>query len=136
TVLRWKSPGCRISFERSDNDQEDEWEGRLMLASVANGKWIGGGIQISPDARIDDRVLDLCLIPQISIPRAYWLLPKAAKGKHVGRRGVINRQIKRITVTTTNPVPVYVDGEPGALSVTKATFEVAGGELPILVPGV
>ncbi|MFV1981784.1 MAG: diacylglycerol kinase family protein, partial [Rhodothermia bacterium] len=108
TVLRWKSPGCRISFERSDHDQEDEWEGRLMLASVANGKWIGGGIQISPDARIDDRVLDLCLIPQISIPRAYWLLPKAAKGKHVGRRGVINRQVKRITVTTTKPVPVYV----------------------------
>lgn len=152
TVLRWSSPGCRISFKSSghgqghnhnydhDRDQahhlEDEWKGRLLLASVANGKWIGGGIQISPDASIVDRALDLCLISDVSIPRAYRLLAKAAKGKHVGQRDVTIRQIERITVTTTEPVPVYVDGEPGAPSVTKATFEVAGGELPILVPRV
>jgi len=153
TVLWWRSPGCRISFERPSSDQkhdhehhrerdyedskedhgEDEWEGRLLLASVTNGKWIGGGIQISPDASIDDRALDLCLISEVSIPRAYRLLAKAAKGKHVGQRDVMIRQIERITVTTTEPVPVYVDGEPGAPSVTKATFEVAGGQLPILI---
>jgi diacylglycerol kinase (ATP) len=130
TVLTWRSPGARIVFDLKN----DVWEGELMLASVANGKWIGGGIEISPDADIDDRVLDLCMIPKISIPRAYWLLSKAAKGKHVGRSGVVDRQIERITVTTDDPVPVYVDGEPGALSVTKASFEVAAGELPVLKP--
>ena len=132
SVLRWRAPKARLSATSEAGRRAINWDGRLTMASVANGKWVGGGIHISPSAEIDDRALDLCLIPKLSIAKAYWLLPKAVKGKHEGRPEVISIQASRIKVETEAPVPIYVDGEPGAAAVTSASFEVAASELPML----
>lgn len=133
-VLGWRAPRAEVSIDPDGAGPIEQWRGRIMLASVTNGKWIGGGIKISPAAEIDDRALDLCLVPRLSIPRAYLLLPKAMKGQHEDRPEMIMRSVKRVRVSSDDPMPVYVDGEPAATSVKEATFEIAAGELPVLVP--
>lgn len=132
-VLTWKSPHVQLHFQ-TDTLTPERWSGGMILASVANGQWIGGGIHVAPTAQVDDRLLDVCLIEDVSIPRAYRLLPKAVKGRHVGESGVTMRKVSTLTVETDEPVPVYVDGEPGSPSATSIRFEVAAGELPMLVP--
>jgi YegS/Rv2252/BmrU family lipid kinase len=133
TVPGWDAPESSIVIEGGNDHSRELWEGSLTLASVTNGVWIGGGIPVSPGARIDDRLLNLCLIPKVSTLRAYGLLAKAARGTHVGERGVLTQTVERVKVETSMPVPVYADGEPASSATQRATFEIAGGELPILV---
>ena len=132
-VLRWRAPQSEVFVSTDAKQPAELWSGALMMASVANGRWIGGGIHIAPSARADDHLLDLCLIPELSILRGYRLLSQAVSGKHVGRPEVILRQFARLEVSTSAPLPVYVDGEPGARAVRHVVFEAAAGELPMLV---
>jgi diacylglycerol kinase family enzyme len=62
------------------------------------------------------------------------LLTKAAKGKHTGLPEVLMRKIQRVEVNTDEPLPVYVDGEPGSDATRHVTFEIAARELPVLMP--
>ena len=41
------------------------WEGDMLLASIGNGARVGGAFMMTPDARNDDGMLDMCLAPKI-----------------------------------------------------------------------
>lgn len=60
-VLRkFKSKRIKIRLESFE-----EIEGKFIIGAVANGKNFGGGMQIAPDAQIDDGYLDLILIKEM-----------------------------------------------------------------------
>ena len=40
------------------------WEGDMLLASIGNGPRVGGAFMMTPDARNDDGMLDMCLAPK------------------------------------------------------------------------
>lgn len=42
-----------------------EWEGSFLALAIGNGRQAGGGIVLCPDARIDDGVLDLTILPEL-----------------------------------------------------------------------
>ena len=89
----------------------ESYTGRLTLANISNGDWIGGMFQIAPMARNDDGELDLVYAMPVSNWRIMKLLPKLLQGKHMDQPEVVHAAIKRCEIVATAPVPSHLDGE-------------------------
>ncbi len=83
----------------------------FLLLSVGNGMSTGGGFLLTPEARVDDGLLDICLIKKGNRRRVLSLLPSAIKGKHLKEPEVVIHQTRKIEITTKEPIPIYYDGE-------------------------
>jgi YegS/Rv2252/BmrU family lipid kinase len=83
----------------------------FLLLSIGNGLSTGGGFLITPEARVDDGLLDICLINKVTRRRVLSLLPAAIKGKHLKEPEVVIHQSRKIEVITNKPIPIYYDGE-------------------------
>lgn len=91
---------------------------RYVILAVANGRQYGNGALISPEARLDDGLLNVVAIkarnPLVAAVEAPLLL------RGVPMPGVTRRAAAHIVITSREPVIYHVDGEPfvGGLSVT------------------
>ncbi|CUS82541.1 lipid kinase, YegS/Rv2252/BmrU family [Candidatus Kryptonium thompsonii] len=56
---------------------------KIFLVAVGNGKSAGGGFLLPPDAKINDALLDVCLVNDLSILRVLQVIPTVLKGKHI-----------------------------------------------------
>ncbi len=92
-----------------------------MLVAVANGQSFGGGMKITPKARIDDGELDLFVVAPVSRWKLLTLFPKVFQGKHVDHPAVSIRRVRSVRIELLDRkagVAGYSDGERlGALPV-------------------
>ena len=100
-----------------------------LLAAFANTPLYGGGMRIAPQAKMDDGLLDVCIVGSVTRLRLMRLFPSVYSGSHLKVREVDYFQTSRVRVETKHPVDVYADGEfvcrtpvevgvePGALKV-------------------
>lgn len=59
------------------------WESSGTVVVVANGPWIGGGIKIAPEARLDDGMLDVVVAGPFSRAGVVRIFPGMYRGRHV-----------------------------------------------------
>jgi diacylglycerol kinase (ATP) len=104
----------------------------IMFACVGNSRQYGGGIRITPDAQIDDGMLDLCLVHRTSRAQLLKTLPKAYTGAHVKSPFVETMRGTQFRFESDHPMEVYADGE--RLTRTPVTFALAEKKLRIVVP--
>ncbi|MBW2273404.1 MAG: diacylglycerol kinase family lipid kinase [Deltaproteobacteria bacterium] len=64
-------------------DGELVHEGPLALAAAANGRYFGGGMQIAPEARLDDGQLDVVVVGGASKARLLARFPSLYRGTHL-----------------------------------------------------
>lgn len=87
-------------------------EGRMYLFAVQVGPSYGSGFVISPQARIDDGMLDLCIAhPPLSTAKAAWIFLRAKNGHHEHFRQIDVRQCVSLTLEFGRALPVQIDGE-------------------------
>lgn len=126
--VRWQTGDMRVSVD-------DEIRGGKMIdVVVANGRYLGGGMMMCPDAEPDDGQLDVLLIGDVTKRDLLFVLPKTYRGRHLPhpRLEILRGQV--ITVDADEPLPVELDGEqPGT---TPARFEVVPGALRLRIPAV
>ena len=104
----------------------------IMFAAVGNTRQYGGGIRITPDAVIDDGLLDLCIVHSTTRGQLLKTLPKAYTGAHVKSPFVEMGRGRAFHFTSEQPMAVYADGEP--LTTTPVSFGVAAEKLRVVVP--
>ena len=85
-------------------------EGDYLICSVANGRYIGGGIPICPSAEISDGMLDLVLVKNVPRRRIPLYLPGLMMGKILGFRITRHRLVREISFEGRG-LRVNVDGE-------------------------
>lgn len=73
------------------------------LISICNGKYYGGGFCPAPDASLNDGLADVCVIDDVTLPRALNLILKYKKGKHVGKEGISTFRCTSGIITSTDP---------------------------------
>ncbi|MFZ2491972.1 MAG: diacylglycerol kinase family protein [Thermoanaerobaculia bacterium] len=105
----------------------------IMFAVVGNSGQYGGGIRITPAAKLDDQLLDLCIVHKTSIPMLLRTLPAAYTGAHVKSPFVECRRGETFRLESEQVMDVFADGE--WLTKTPVTFGIAEQKLRLVVPG-
>lgn len=132
SVWTFQRPDCTLTID-GGNGTGGVWHGKMLLASIANGKWVGGGITISPSARVEDGMLDLCLLKDMNSFRALRVLPKAVRGLHESEPGVEAHQFREsVIVEAGAPLPIHLDGEPCTRTARRAEFRVHAGSIRVI----
>ncbi|MCU0491347.1 MAG: diacylglycerol kinase family lipid kinase [Chloroflexaceae bacterium] len=106
---------------------------RLLFASVGNGRCQGGGFWMTPDALIDDGLLDLCIIDKMRLDQIIRYIPRLMEGTHTTLRWATMGRASSITVTCNAPVPVATDGEVVSTNANKITVDVLPGAVGVVV---
>ncbi|UWG98857.1 diacylglycerol kinase family lipid kinase [Dehalobacter sp. DCM] len=109
TILTYKKSPVSVV-----TDQKDVWKGNTWGLMVCNGKYIGGGMHIAPNALIDDGYFDLVIIKDISRFNLITRFPKIYRGTHIYDRAVEIKRCRTITLETPKSLLFEIDGEiPG-----------------------
>ncbi len=107
----------------------NEFETNAMLVSVGNNVSLGGGMKATPDALLDDGLLDVLVVQPLSRTAFLRIFPRVFKGTHVTDPRVTIHRAKNIRIESDVAV-AYADGERvGRLPIT---IEVAPGSLRVL----
>ncbi len=114
---------------RTESGVRDE---QIMFAAIGNTRQYGGGIRITPDASLDDGLLDLCIVHRTTRVELLKTLPKAYTGAHVKSAFVEMRRGREFHFESEQAMAVYADGEP--LTKTPVSFGIAPQRLRIVVP--
>lgn len=102
-----------------------------VMVAVGNTRTYGGGMLICPDAVMDDGLLDLTVVGDLSRVEMLRLLPALSAGKRQDHPDVKQYRAQRITLTAPG-APATADGEPaGQLPITIGAVP---GALVVLVP--
>ena len=67
-----------------------------MLVAVGNAPSYGGGMQVCPDADLDDGLLDVTVLGPISKPEFLRVFPTVYKGTHVSHPAVTVRRARSV----------------------------------------
>ncbi len=85
--------------------------GPALLAAFANTPFYGGGMKIAPRAKMDDGLLDVCVVGGVDRFKLFCMFPTVYSGRHLGIREVKYFHAARVRVETEHPLDVYADGE-------------------------
>lgn len=106
-------------------------ETRAMLVSVGNNISLGGGMKVTPDAKVDDGLLDVLVVQPLTRIEFLRIFPRVFKGTHLSDPRVAIHRVKTIRIESDVAV-VYSDGErigPAPVDVT-----IVPGALRIFAP--
>ncbi len=84
---------------------------KLILLTIANGTTFGGGFMLTPDAKIDDGLLDVCTIGRISGFKRYLNILRLQNGSHGVLKAVNFHKVKEIEIAANDQLEGHIDGE-------------------------
>lgn len=117
-----------------DDDRVFERDITMMVA--ANGICYGGGYYGAPQAKIDDGLMDVCIVKKLSRFKIAGLIGDYKKGNHVDNpkfQDIIEYfRCKKIALESSAPFTLSADGEISKC--TKATINIVSGGLKFLNP--
>jgi YegS/Rv2252/BmrU family lipid kinase len=123
---RWKNVQLTVSVdgERRSGLMED--------VIVAVGRYLAGGMMITPDAEPDDGLFDVLLIGDVTKAELVRVMPKIYRGTHLPHpKGEVLRG-GSVTIDAESPLPIQLDGEqPGT---TPVRFETVPAAIRLRVP--
>jgi len=123
---RWKNVSLRV---RVDAEQRDAL---MEDAIVAVGRYLAGGMMITPDAEPDDGLFDVLLIGDLTKAEMVRVMPKVFRGTHLPHpKGEVLRGAA-VEIQADEPLPLQLDGEqPGT---TPVRFEIVPAAIRLRVP--
>ena len=122
----WRTGEMRVSVD-------DEIRGGKMIDVMAcNGRFVAGGMMMTPEAEPDDGLFDVLLIGDVTKRDLLFVLPKTYRGKHLPHPRLEVLRGRVVSIDADEPLPIELDGEqPGT---TPARLEVVPRALRLRVP--
>ena len=109
------------------------WQGECYLLAVGNGRLAGGGFHISPEARIDDGLLDVVVITAELREVLKTLLEDLLEpGLHLEHEHVVYHRTPWLEIESDHDLQVNLDGEP--IHGRSLRFDLLPRALPLYLP--
>jgi diacylglycerol kinase (ATP) len=103
-IIQLKAHSYQIRLDQESIDVE------ATLVTVANGPSYGGGMNICPDAKLNDGLFDVMVLGKVSRAELLRVFPKVYSGRHVGHPAVSFYRCKEIEIIGSGST--FADGEP------------------------
>jgi diacylglycerol kinase (ATP) len=108
------------------------FSGEVAFAVVGNNVSYGGGLRLTPRARLDDGLLDVCIVPYMGKLELLRWVPRAYRGEHLSHPGIVYFQARKVALRTPSRLELFGDGE--FMQELPATIEVLPRALRVIVP--
>ncbi|GAG17064.1 unnamed protein product, partial [marine sediment metagenome] len=109
TVKKLLSPfSCRNVKIKFDGQ---EIHSKILFIAVSNGKIYGGRFKITPEAILDDGLLEICLVEEMGRFKYLSILHKVFKGTHASIKGINFYKAKEVVIQFSEPVLAQTSGE-------------------------
>ena len=127
------------AFARVVCDGRQVFDGSYFSMAFGIGKYSGGGMRQTPEAVMDDGLLDMTIIPELPIMKIAVEAPKLFTGKFMTVKELVTSRSREIIVIPYDEVlpcahvcgdPVEVDGE--VIGNAPVKFEVLPSQLNVL----
>jgi YegS/Rv2252/BmrU family lipid kinase len=102
----------QILFFRSPKIEINGQKTAIFMIAAANGKDYGGGFQVAPLAILDDKQLEFIQCKNVNVPLRLFYLPLVKAGKHLFKKAIIYKRVNELKITSNDPLPAHLDGEP------------------------
>ena len=132
-ILRAILPPRSIDLELTVDGQRLDFRG--LTAGFANSGRYGGGLKLSPEAAIDDGLIDVVLLGEAWLPKLAVELVAFMSGKHDHHPSIHLSRAREIRIDTpvgAAPVEIVADGD--AVAQTPATVTIRPSSLRVRVP--
>lgn len=114
--------------------QDGGFEGEVMFVAVTNTRSYGGGFMVSPEARVDDGLLNVCIVRRTGRARLLWHFPRILKGTHGTLPEVIQAASPWVRLEGLDgELPVALDGELPRVT-TPVELRCEPGVLQVMAP--
>ncbi|HUF97817.1 MAG TPA: hypothetical protein VMM60_06775, partial [Ilumatobacter sp.] len=113
-----------------DVDGSRAWSGRTAMVLVGNCGSVTGGLEVFPDARPDDGILDVAILSATNLREWASVMWRLVRGKQQRPELVARFTGTAITVALANPMPYELDGEDRPAT-TTLTFGIEPDSLRV-----
>lgn len=97
---------------------------RVRVVAVANGHSFGAGVQIAPNAQVDDGALDVTILGDVPALRLLPSVQRFYDGTHLSLDGVTSHRGRHLRVRPLGDAPVWLEADGELLGQLPATFDV------------
>jgi len=127
--LYYKGPTVRLDY-----DDQTLTTSTLMLLTM-NGKRMGTGFKMAPDAKPDDGLFDLVIVRQVSRLRIFSLIPHFMKGTQGSQPEVRTLRAARVAITAVEgALPAQSDGEIICVDGRRLDIEMLPHQVEVVCP--
>lgn len=120
-------------------DGEPFYDKDILLCTFANGQYVGGSFKCAPRAKLDDGLIEVCLVKPVSRLSFVKLIGSYTAGTHLEDPRMTDiiqyTRAKKLTVESAKGLlPVSLDGE--VIERKRFTVEVMAGGVNFALPAV
>lgn len=108
------------------------YEGPITLVSVGNSPRTGGAFYMTPQAKVDDGLLDFVYGVRMNRWQMLKLLPQTFSGKHIHHPLVVYQRTKSLSITASPSTPIQTDGEVFETGATEVHYQILPQKLRVI----
>jgi len=110
-------------------------DGGLALVAAGGAVHRSGTVAILPRSRLDDGLIDVCVLETPDAESFLPLMTRVLEGSHIGAAGVAYAQGRRVVLAASDgPLPFEHDGERWSGQDRTITLTMVAAALPVAVP--
>lgn len=115
-------------------DGEQLNEKQMLLATLAQGQYVGGKFRCAPKSDNTDGLIDVCVLKTMTFLGLGMIIGTYTKGKHLDRkrRKIVYRRAKEIKMVSAKDFDVCIDGE--MIKGNNFTVSVVPGAIKLVIP--
>jgi diacylglycerol kinase family enzyme len=125
SLVTYRNKNVELSFDGQHA------RGRVNSVVVCNGRYLGGGMFMAPDASFDDGIFDVVILGNLNKLEVVANLPRVYKGTHLTHPKVSLCHAREIHVEARERMFLQADGE--LIGEAPATFQIVPRTLRVLV---
>ena len=104
-LATYKSRSFRFTQDKRLQQKE------LILMTVANGTTFGGSFKLTPEAEINDSILDVCEVGKMSGLKRFMNIHRLQEGTHDKLKEVVFSRCKHLHIDENPDLNAHIDGE-------------------------